>query len=57
MCIALPEMTMLKVLTIARCVASSLGESNLSKIAGRLGFCNEVSLGCFTCDVDNLDTL
>lgn len=62
-CIALPEITVLKVLTMTRCVASSassLGESNLSKIAVRLGFCNEVSnVGCFvqiTCDVDNLDT-
>lgn len=59
-------MTVLKVLTIARCVASSASsveESDLLKIAGRLGFCNEVSgrnMGCFvqcTCDIDKLDNL
>ena len=62
-CIALPEMTVLKVLTMARCIASiasSLGESNVAKIAARLGFCNEVCVGCFvqlSCNVGNLDTL
>ena len=39
---ALPEMTPLKVLTLARCIASSSEDGDLFKVAKRLQFCEEV---------------
>ena len=47
MYVALPEMTPLKVLTLARCVAFSPDESDLLKVAKRLQFCKEVNSDSF----------
>lgn len=44
---ALPEMTPLKVLTLARCMASSPNDGDLFKVAKQLQFCNEVRRGSF----------